>query len=116
MQDVMHPHHPHQHRVWVVPDSTLGRWATFVFAISATVAVLAPVVAWAALQLAHPGDGTPWMFAAWGSALVAMAVAIGAAVVALVALVHDHAVLLLVPVAVGVLTISAIVTTNGVLN
>ena len=48
--------------------------------------------------------------------MVAMAVAIGAAVVALVALVHDHAVLLLVPVAVGVLTISAIVTTNGVLN
>ena len=27
MQDVTHPHHPHQHRVWVVPDTTLGRWA-----------------------------------------------------------------------------------------
>ena len=116
MQDVLHPHHAHEHRVWVVPDSTLGRWSSFVFAISATVAVAAPVVAWVAQQLAEPGAGTPWFFAAWGSSLVALAVAVGAALVAGVALVRDHAVLLLVPVAVGVLAISAFVTTNGVLN
>ena len=63
-----------------------------------------------------PGAGTPWVFALWGSSLVAIAVAVGAALVAAVALVRDHAVLLLAPVAVGVLAVSAFVTTNGVLN
>src|SRR5262245_17522550 len=89
MQDVIHPHHTHDRRVWVVPDSTLGRWASFVFAISAGVAIAAPLVAWAAQQLAEPGAGTPWFFAAWGSALVAVVVATGAALIAAVALVHD---------------------------
>jgi uncharacterized membrane protein required for colicin V production len=116
MQDVLHPHHQHAHRVWLVPDSTLGRWSAFVFAVSATVAVAAPVVAWVTYQLTQPGAGTPWFFAAWGSALVALAVALGSAVVAAVALFRDHAVLLLVPVALGVLAVSAFVTTNGVLN
>ena len=115
MQDVLHPHHRHEHRVWVMPDSTLGRWSSFVFAVSATVAVAAPIVAWVAQQLVEPGAGTPWFFAAWGSTLVALMVAIGAALVAGIALVRDHAVLLLVPVAIGVLAVSAFVT-NGVLN
>ena len=116
MQDVMHPQHQHAHRVWMVPDSTLGRWSAFVFAVSATVAVAAPAVAWVTHQLTQPGSGTPWFFAAWGSGLVALAVAFGAAVVAAVALVRDHAMLLLVPVGLGVLAVSAFVTTYGVLS
>ena len=116
MQDVLHPHHAHEHKVWVVPDTTLGRWSTFVFAVSAVVAVAAPAVAWLTHQLLEPGTGTPWVFALWGSSLVAIAVAVGAAGVAAFALVRDHAVLLLLPVAVGILAVSAFVTTNGVLN
>ena len=116
MQDVMHPHHSHQHRVWVVPDTSLGRWSTFVFTVSAVVAVAAPIVAWATQQITEPGTGAPWFFALWGSSLVAIVVAMGAAAVAAVALVRDHAVLLLVPVAIGFLAVSAVVTTIGVLN
>jgi hypothetical protein len=116
MQDVMHPHHSHDHRVWVVPDTTLGRWASFVFVVSASVAVAAPIVAWAASEIAEHDAGTPWFFAAWGSALVAIAVAIGAAGIAAVAMIRDHAVLLVVPVAIALLALSALVTTNGVLN
>ena len=51
MQDVTHPHHPHEHRVWVVPDSTLGRWAAFVFTVATVVAVAAPLVAWVTQHL-----------------------------------------------------------------
>ena len=116
MQDVMHPHHTHHHRVWVVPDTTLGRWSTFVFAVSAVVAVAAPIVAWITQNIVEPGTGAPWFFAMWGSSLVAIVVAMGAAAIAAVALVRDHAVLLLIPVAVGILAVSAVVTTFGVLN
>ena len=116
MQDVLHPHHQHEHSVWVVPDSTLGRWSVFVFSISAFVAITAPVVAWSMHQMMASGSGAPWFFAAWGSALVAIVVALASAVVAAVAMVFDHAVLLLVPVAAGVLAISSLVVTNGVLN
>lgn len=116
MQDVLHPHHTHEHRVWVLPDTTLGRWSAFVFTVSAVVAVVAPIVAWVTHQLLEPGTGTPWFFALWGSSLVAIVVATGAALISVVALVHDHAVILLVPVAAGVLAISALITTYGVLN
>jgi amino acid transporter len=112
----MHPHHSHDHRVWVVPDTSLGRWASFVFVVSASVAIAAPVVAWAANEIAEHDTGTPWFFAAWGSALVAIVVAIVAAGISAIALVRDHAVLLLVPVAVAFVALSALVTTNGVLN
>lgn len=116
MQDMTHPHHEHERRVWVIPDTSLGRWASFVFAIASVVALAAPLVAWVAQHLVEPGAGTPWFFALWGSTLVALVVATGAAAVAAVALLRDHAVLLLAPVAVGIIGMAALVTTNGVLN
>lgn len=116
MQDVTHPHHTHEHRVWVVPDTTLGRWATFVFVTATVVAIASPVVAWVTQHLVEPGAGTPWFFALWGSTLVGLVVATGSAAVAAVAMVRDHAVLLLAPVALAALGVAALVTTNGVLN
>ncbi len=116
MQDVTHPHHQHEHRVWVVPDTSLGRWAVFVFTTAAVVAIASPLVAWVTQHLVEPGAGTPWFFALWGSTLVGLVVATGAGAVAAVALVRDHAVLLLAPVAVAALGVAALVTTNGVLN
>lgn len=116
MHDVTHPHHPHQHRVWVVPDTTLGRWAVFVFTIAGVIAIASPILAWVTQHLVEPGAGTPWFFALWGSTLVALVVATGAAAVSAAALVRDHAVLLLAPVAVCALALSALVTTGGVLN
>jgi hypothetical protein len=116
MQDVTHPHHTHEHRVWVVPDSTLGRWSAFVFVIASVVAIASPLVAWVTQHLVDPGAGTPWFFALWGSTLVGIVVATAAAAVAAVALLRDHALALLVPVALAVIGIAALITTNGVLN
>jgi hypothetical protein len=116
MQDVTHPHHTHQHRVWVVPDTTLGRCSAFVFVVASVVAVASPVIAWVTQHLVDPGAGTPWFFALWGSTLVGLVVATAAAAVAAVALVRDHAIALVVPVALAAIGVAALVTTNGVLN
>jgi hypothetical protein len=116
MQDVTHPHHPHEHRVWMVPDSSLGRSAGLVFVVATVVALAAPLLAWVTQHLVSPGSGTPWFFTLWGSTLVALVVATAAAAVAVVALVRDHALLLLAPVAFAVIGVAALVTTNGVLN
>ena len=116
MQDVTHPRHPHEHRVWVVPDTALGRWATFIFTVAAVVAVASPLVALVTQHLVEPGAGTPWFFTLWGATLVALVVATGAAAVAAIALVRDHALLLVAPVVFALVIVSALVTTNGVLN
>lgn len=116
MQDVTHPHHTHEHRVWMVPDSSLGRSAGLVFVVATVVALAAPLLAWVTQHLVSPGTGTPWFFTLWGSTLVALVVATAAAAVAAVALVRDHALLLLAPVAFAVIGVAALVTTNGVLN
>jgi hypothetical protein len=116
MQDMTHPHHPHEHRVWVVPDSSLGRAASLVFVVATVVAVAAPLGAWITQQLMQPGADTPWFFLLWGCTLVALMVATASAAVAAVALVRDHALLLLAPVVFAVVLVSALITTNGVLN
>jgi hypothetical protein len=116
MQDVTHPQHAHDHRVWVMPDSSLGRATSLVFVVATVVAVAAPVGAWVVQQLVQPGADTPWFFLLWGCTLVALVAATASAAVAVVALVRDHALLLLAPVAFAVIGISALITTNGVLN
>ncbi|MGB2840045.1 MAG: hypothetical protein WBC76_09465 [Actinomycetes bacterium] len=116
MQDVTHPHHSHEHRVWVIPDSSLGRGASLVFVVATVVALAAPVLAWVTQHLVSPGAGTPWFFTLWGSTLVALVVATASAAVAAVALVRDHALLLLAPVAFAVVGLAALITTNGVLS
>lgn len=116
MQDVTHPHHAHDHRIWVVPDSALGRGASLVFVVATVVALASPLLAWVTQHLASPGAGTPLFFTLWGSTLVALVVATAAAAVAAVALVRDHALLLLAPVAFAVIGVAALITTNGVLG
>ena len=78
--------------------------------------VAAPALAWVTQHLVSPGAGTPWFFTLWGSTLVALVVATAAAAVAAVALVRDHALLLLAPVAFAVIGVAALITTNGVLS
>ena len=99
------------------PTAHSAAGPVFVFAIAAVVAVAAPLVAWVTQHLVEPGCRHPLVLRRCGvrrsSALV---VATGAGAVAAVALVRDHAVLLLAPVAVAALGVAALVTTNGVLN
>lgn len=116
MQDVTHPHHQHDHRVWVVPDSSLGRAASLVFVVATVVALVAPAAAWVTQQLMIPGADTPWFFLLWGCTLVALMVATASAAVAAAALVRDHALLLLAPVVFAVVAVAALVTTNGILS
>ena len=116
MQDVTHPHHSHEHRVWVVPDSALGRGVSLVFVVATVVALAAPAIAWVTQQLVTPGAGTPWFFTLWGSTLVALVVATASAAVAVVALVRDHALLLLAPVAFAAVVLATLIASNGVLN
>lgn len=116
MHDVTHPHHAHDHRVWMVPDSSLGRGAALVFVGATVVAVAAPVGAWIIQQLMQPGADTAWFFLLWGCTLVALVAATASAALAVIALVRDHALLLLAPVAFMVVALAALVATNGVLN
>lgn len=110
MPDVTHPHHSHERHVWVVPDSSLGRAASMVFATAAGVALAAPLAAWLAQQLLQPGADTWWFFLLWGCTLVALLVVTATAVAAAVALVRDHAVLLLAPIVVGAIGVMALLS------
>ncbi len=103
MNHVMQPNHAHPHKVWVIPDTRLGRWTAALFTGAALTLIVVPILAQVIAMLTAPGGDSPWFFALWGAMLLALGLALITGVVALVALVKDHAVLLLVPVAMGVL-------------
>jgi len=103
MNNVMQPNHTHAHKVWVVPDTRLGRWTAALFTGAALTLIVVPILAQGVEMLTAPGGDSPWFFALWGAMLLALGLALITGVVALVALVKDHALLLLVPVVLGVL-------------
>lgn len=110
MNHVMQPAHAHDHRVWVVPDTPLGRWAAVLFSGAALTVIVAPMFAYGARILASDlGADTPWFFALWGAMLMALALGLAAGVMALVAMVRDHALLLVVPVALGLVGTAVLV-------
>lgn len=81
---VTQPVHEHQHRMWVLPDSPLGRWSASLAAGGALLVLVCGAIAAVAV------DG-PWMFVLLGMALWAVVVAAAAGLVAALALVRDHA-------------------------
>lgn len=110
MNHVTHPEHDHDHRVWVVPDSPLGRWAAILFTGAAVTVIIAPVLGYGAgLISSEPGSATAWFFALWGAMLVALALGMVAGAMALVAMVRDHALLLLIPVVLGIVGVGLMV-------
>lgn len=84
---VAQPSHHHRHPVWVLPDSPLGRW-------TASLATGGALVVLACLAVGVVAVDGPWMFLLIGVALWAVAVAALAGLVAAVALVRDHALVL----------------------
>jgi hypothetical protein len=117
MVDLIHPHHQHAKSYWWVPDTALGRSAAFVFAVAAVFSIAAPLVTLTIQQLLDPGQDTVWFFLMWGLTLVALLVATASALVAAVALVRDHALLLIAPVLFGLgAATAALAPLNGVLN
>lgn len=101
MLELTHPHHRHPRAVWLVPDSALGRAAGLVFCAGTTIALGVPVLALSVQQLLEPGQDTLWFFLAWGLTMTAIATAVVAGIAAALALVRDHALLLLLPVVIG---------------
>jgi hypothetical protein len=93
--DLTRPDHRHPHPVWVLPDSPLGRWAAGIALGALGAAVVAGVL------VALPLSG-PLMFGLLGLVLWSGVVAVLAGVVAGIALVHDHAVMLGVLLALSV--------------
>lgn len=114
MNQVSRPAHDHAHSVWVVPDSPLGRWAAVLFTGAALTIIVAPLIAYGADVLtSHPGTDTPWFFALWGAMLMALGLALIAGAMALVAMIRDHALLLIVPVALGLVGTVTLVMSAG---
>ena len=111
MNHVMQPVHPHQHRVWWVPDTPLGQWAAILFTGAALTVILAPLIG-AGVGMVTSGSTAPWFFALWGAMLVALALAAIAGAVALVALIRDHALLLVVPVMLGIIGTGVLALTS----
>jgi hypothetical protein len=99
---VTQPMHPHSHRVWVLPDSPLGRWTASLAAGGVLLVVLTTCLATVAV------DG-PWAFYLLGLTLWALMLAAAAAVVAAVTLVRDHALALAGVVLLGVVAAVAVV-------
>jgi hypothetical protein len=114
MNQAMHPTHSHAHRVWVVPDTPLGRWASVLFTGAALTVIVAPVIAYGAqLFAAESGADTPWFFALWGAMLMALGLGLIAGTMALVAMIRDHALLLLIPVVLGLVGTAVLVVSAG---
>ena len=107
LTQVSQPAHQHQHSVWLLPDSPLGRWTASLAAGGALVALACLVVAVLA------ADG-PWMFLLLGIALWAVVVAAVAGLAAAVALLRDHAVVLGAVAVVGVAAV--VVLTNPLVS
>ena len=97
------PAHRHRHPIWVLPDSRLGRWAIGTFAAGVIVLVLALVLRAPWVDLIGPReDGWPlfWKLLPLGTGMALGGIS---GVMSLVAMIRDHAVLLVVPAAVGIL-------------
>jgi hypothetical protein len=107
------PRHTHSHRVWWMPDTQLGLWAGVIFTGAALSVILAPLISYGIGLVVDDTASAPWFFALWGATLVALAVAAIAGAMALVALIRDHALLLIVPVAVGVVGTGLLMLRSG---
>lgn len=92
---VTQPLHPHDHKVWLLPDSPLGRWT----ASLTTGGVLLLVLAGGLATLTADG---PWVFLLLGITVWSVVVAAAAGLVAAVALLRDHALALGFVVLLGV--------------
>lgn len=92
---VTQPVHPHVHKVWLLPDSPLGRWT----ASLTTGGVLLLVLAGGLASVATDG---PWVFLLLGITVWSVVVAATAGLVAAVALLRDHALALGFVVLLGV--------------
>jgi len=113
MNQVTQPVHAHDHRVWVVPDSPLGKWAAVLFSGAALTVILAPLLVYAGELIVEPGADTPWFFALWGAMLMALALALIAGGMALIAMIRDHALLLVLPVALGLAGTAVVLFSAG---
>jgi hypothetical protein len=83
------------------------------FTGAALTAIVAPLIAQGAQLVASPGSDTPWFFALWGAMLMALGLGLIAGAMALVALVRDHALLLLVPVVLGIVGTAMLLLSAG---
>jgi hypothetical protein len=104
MTDITHPMHTHGHRLWIVPDSPLGVAAIVTFAASLVVLFLAIALRVPYLDMLGATSDTGWdVF--WRLLPPAFALVLGAvsSVLAFAAMVHDHALALLVPATLGLL-------------
>ena len=99
---VTHPVHDHDHQVWVLPDSPLGRWTTSLAAGGLALVLVSGV-------LVGIGVDGPWLFLLLGLALWSVVVAAGAGVLAAVALVRDHALALGAVAVLGIAAVAAVV-------
>ena len=99
----MQPVHGHPHRVWLVPGSGLGRWAIWVFLASLTALALAIVSRepWVDL-FGHSEEG--WVLF-WKLLPLGVGMTLGgvSGVMSVVALVRDHALLLVIPAVLGLI-------------
>lgn len=98
---VTHPVHDHDRQVWVLPDSPLGRWTTWLAAGGLVLVLVSGVL------VAAGADG-PWLFLLLGLTLWSVVVAAGAGVLAAVALVRDHALTLGAVAVLGIATTAAL--------
>jgi hypothetical protein len=99
----MMPAHQHHQPIWVVPDSPLGRAASWTFVVALVVLVAAIVFRAPWIELFGPRDeGWPlfWKLLPLG---VGSGLAGISGLLSIVALARDRALLLLVPAAVGIL-------------
>jgi hypothetical protein len=104
MTGITHPLHTHGHRLWIVPDSPLGVAAIVTFAASLVVLFLAIALRVPYLDMLGATSDTGWdLF--WKLLPPALALVVGAvsSVLAFAAMVHDHALALLVPATLGLL-------------
>ena len=101
LAQVTHPTHPHDHKVWVLPDSPLGLWTA---SLAAGGVVLLVASGLTAALTAHG----PWVFLLLGLTLWSAVVAAAAGLVAAVALVRDHALTLMFVALLGLAATAAL--------
>jgi hypothetical protein len=91
---------PHEHRFWFFPDSRLGRWAIGIFLAGVVLGLTFPLTT-PLLEHLTGARGKDTLFVTPVPYAVILAGVSG--VMAIVAIIRDHAVVLLVPAVLGTL-------------
>lgn len=96
----LRPMHPHEHRFWLLPDSRLGRWALGIFLAAVLLSFTFPLTTPLLEHLTGASHkDTPFVTPIPYSAILGGV----SGVMAIVAIIRDHAVALLLPAVVGTL-------------